>query len=545
MNRQLCSALATLALTASAAGPSPEAKAWWSHVQYLASDKLGGRNAGSPGHKVAVDYVAAQFSKAGLSPCGDAGTFLQRVPLVNKRLIETESGLTAVMGSGQTRTIALGEEAILSTRVELPDMVDAPVEFLGYGLSIPGSYDDFAGRSVRDKLVIVISGSPASLPGPIRAHFSSAAERVKALTAAGALGILTISNPKTDDVPWDRTSATRLMPSMSIDDPVLSGGGTPLLSASLNAAKSEWLFEGAPQPLASLLELATAGQPLPRFPLNGITIRARAKVEKKRLDSQNVCGMLPGSQPGESVVLSAHIDHLGTDPNATGADKIYNGAMDNASGIATLIETARAMSKAGGKSGARPPRRSILFVAVTAEEKGLLGSRFFANRAPAAAGTMVANINMDMFLPIHAMKKVMAFGLEESSLRANMEAVTARLGLGLQSDVEPHRNRFIRSDQYSFIQRGIPALALKVGYEPGSPEAELQKQWTAQRYHARSDDLLQPVDFETAAAFNRVVRELAMAVADAPSRPTWNESSFFRRFALPQAGVASSGGGRQ
>ena len=541
MNRLLCGVAATLAFTASAAGPSSEAKAWWSHVQYLASDKLGGRNAGGPGHRMAAGYVAAQFSKAGLSPCGDAGTFLQRVPLVDKRLIETESSLTAVMSGGQTRTIALGEEAILSTRGELPDLVDAPAEFLGYGLSIPGSYDDFAGQNVRDKLVIAIAGSPASLPGPIRAHFSSAAERVKALRAAGALGILTISNPKTADVPWDRASATRLMPSMSIDDPVLSGGETPLLSAALNAAKSAWMFEGAPEPLARLLDLATAGQPLPRFPLKGITFRARAKVQKKRLDSQNVCGLLPGSQPGESVVLSAHIDHLGTDPNATGTDKIYNGAMDNASGIATLIETARAMTKAGGQSGARP-RRSILFVAVTAEEKGLLGSRFFANRPPAAAGTMVADINMDMFLPIHAMKKIMAFGLEESSLRAHLEAVTARLGLGLQSDVEPHRNRFIRSDQYSFIQRGIPALALKVGYEPGSPEAELQKQWTAQRYHARADDLLQPVDFEAVSMFNRVVRELAIAVADAPNRPTWNESSFFRRFALPQAVAPSSGG---
>ena len=136
------------------------------------------------------------------------------------------------------------------------------------------------------------------------------------------------------------------------------------------------------------------------------------------------------------------------------------------------------------------PLRSIVFVAVTAEEKGLLGSRFFANRAPAVAGTIVADINFDMYLPIHAMRKVMAFGLEESSLRKPLETVTKELGLGLTGDLEPHRNRFIRSDQYSFIQRGIPALALKVGYDPGTPEAELQKQWTANRYHALSDDLI-------------------------------------------------------
>ena len=257
-------------------------------------------------------------------------------------------------------------------------------------------------------------------------------------------------------------------------------------------------------------------------------------MEKTRLVSHNVCGLLKGTQPAESVVLSAHLDHLGVDPGAKGADKVYNGAMDNASGIATLIETARIMR-------ASKVRRSIVFVAVTAEEKGLLGSHYFAHRPPAASGAIVADINFDMFLPIHAMKKAMALGLEESTLRQPLEEVTARLGLGLHGDLEPHRNRFIRSDQYSFIQRGIPSLALKVGYDPGTPEAELQKQWTAQRYHALSDDLAQPVDFEAAVLFNRVVRELAVAVANAPDRPMWNESSFFRRFAAPRTDAVSGG----
>jgi Zn-dependent M28 family amino/carboxypeptidase len=323
------------------------------------------------------------------------------------------------------------------------------------------------------------------------------------------------------------------LPSMSIDDAELSGNRGPSLSAVLNAVKVAWLFEGAPESLGNLLEMATASKPLPRFPLN-VTFRARTKVEKTKLASQNVCGLLAGSKPVESVVLSAHIDHLGADPNATGTDKIYNGAMDNASGIATLIETARALK-------VTKPLRSLVFVAVTAEEKGLLGSRYFANRAPAAAGTMVADINFDMYLPIHAMKKIMAFGLEESSLRKPLEEVTGYLGLGLTGDLEPHRNRFIRSDQYSFIQRGIPALALKVGYDSNTPEAELQKQWTANRYHALADDLSQPVDFETAVKFNRVVRELAVAVANAPERPNWNESSFFRRFAAPQHEAVSGG----
>jgi Peptidase family M28 len=436
----------------------------------------------------------------------------------------------------------LGDDALLSTRVELQESVEAQAVFLGYGLSIPSEnggpgYDDFAGQDVRGKILVTLTGSPAHLPGTLRAHFSSAAERAKALEMAGAAGMLGISNPKTADVPWARSSAARLLPSMSLGDPELSGDRRPSFNATMNEATMAWLFEGAPHSLGNLLDMATAGKPLPRFPLN-VTFRGRAKVEKTRLVSQNVCGVLAGNaKAGESLVLSAHLDHLGVNPAATGTDKIYNGAMDNASGIATLIETARAMKAAGNR-----PARAVVFVAVTAEEKGLLGSRFFANRPPAAAGVMVANINFDMFLPIHAMKQVMAFGMEESSLRKPLAEAATRLGLGLQSDLEPHRNRFIRSDQYSFIQRGIPALTIKVGYEPGSSEADLQKQWTANRYHALGDDLSQPVDLEAAVTFNRLVRELALAVANSTERPVWNESSFFRRFTAPVKAETVSGG---
>ena len=545
MTRITWGALALTLTMAGAEAPSPEARAWWRHIEYLASDKLGGRSAGSPGHKLAADYVAARFKKAGLAPCGDAGAgYLQRVPLVNKSLIESESSLTALTADGQARTLVMGDDAILSTRAELPEAIEAQAVFLGYGLSIPAEnggqgYDDFAGQDVRGKILVTISGSPEHLPGALRAHFSSAAERGKALASSGAVGVLAIANPKTSDVPWARSSAARLLPSMAIDDPALSGNRIPTFDAALNAAKVAWLFDGAAHSLASLLELSTKGRPMPRFPLN-VTFRGRSKLEKTKLASENVCGVIPGTGRGsELLVLSAHLDHLGLDPNARGADKIYNGAMDNASGIATLIETARAIKRSG-----RRPARSVVFVAVTAEEKGLLGSRYFVNRLPAQTGVVVANINFDMFLPIHAMRKVMAFGMEESTLRQPLEEVTARLGLGLQPDLEPHRNRFIRSDQYSFIQRGVPALTLKVGYEPGSPEADLQKQWTANRYHALADDLSQPVDLQAAVTFNRMVRELAVAVANAPKRPVWNQTSFFLRFAAPGAAAEITSGGR-
>ena len=419
-----------------AAGPTAAGRAWWRHVEHLASDKLAGRNAGSPGHRLAAQYVAAQFKKAGLAPCGDAGSgYFQTVPLVNKQLVETESALTAVAASGQSRTLVLGGDAILSSRAEQPqESIEAQAVFLGYGLSMPG-YDDFAGQDVRGKFVVTVSGSPSHLPAALRAHFSSAAERTKALQTAGAVGSFAIPNPANSDVPWQRSSAMRLQPAMAIDDQGLVENPGPLFAASLNAAKVAWLFEGAPHSLAQLIDLSTQGKPMPHFALK-VNFRGRAKLEKSRLNSHNVCGVMigAGAKAAESIVLSAHLDHLGFDPHAKGADKIYNGAMDNASGIATLIETARTI-KAGGKR----PARSIVFVAVTAEEKGLLGSRYFANRTPAAAGAIVANLNFDMFLPIHAMRKVMALGMEESTLRAPLEEVTARLGLGLQSDLEPQR----------------------------------------------------------------------------------------------------------
>ena len=198
--------------------------------------------------------------------------------------------------------------------------------------------------------------------------------------------------------------------------------------------------------------------------------------------------------------------------------------MDNASGIATLIEVARALRARQAK-----PARNIVFVAVAGEEKGMLGSKYYA--AHPTEPEVVANINFDMFLPLHELKLVLALGLDESTLRAPLVEVSHRLGLAVQPDPEPQRNRFIRSDQYSFIQRGIPALALKFGYELNSPEHEIQKQWIATRYHAPSDDLTQPVAKQAAVQFNRLIEELALTVANQRERPRWNDSSFFRRFA--------------
>jgi len=251
-------------------------------------------------------------------------------------------------------------------------------------------------------------------------------------------------------------------------------------------------------------------------------------VEKTAVESANVIGKLPGSDPAlasEYVVMSAHIDHLGIGEPING-DKIYNGAMDNGSGSALLLDVARSL-----KQDPEAHKRSILFVFVTGEEKGLLGSKYFAAHPTVPPKSIVADVNTDMFLPLIPLKILTVYGLQESDLGEMVEKVAESYGVKVQPDPEPQRNSFIRSDQYSFIRHGIPSLAMKVGFEPGSPDAKLYKDWLTQRYHAPSDDVNQPVDLASAASFEAIVRSLVLAIANRTERPQWKSDSFFRRFA--------------
>jgi Zn-dependent M28 family amino/carboxypeptidase len=334
-----------------------------------------------------------------------------------------------------------------------------------------------------------------------------------------------VPNPRNADVPWQRTSANRLAPSMALADSSLSDSAGQKLAVTFNPAHAERLFEGSGHTFADLLTRADARQPLPHFAL-ATSIKARVAVETRAIASHNVVGLLRGSDPAladEYVVLTAHLDHVGVGAAVNG-DTIYNGAMDNASGIATLIESASAIVAAR-------PKRSVLFVAVTAEEKGLLGSRYFARNPTVPRSGIFANINMDMFLPLFPLKEIMVLGLDESDLGEDVRVVAKAVGIGVQADPQPLRNRFIRSDQYSFIREGIPAVAMKVGVQPNTPEAAIDAAWTKERYHAPSDDLQQPIDRAAAVGFTDVIGRLAVQVANRPTRPGWKAESFFRRFA--------------
>ena len=298
------------------------------------------------------------------------------------------------------------------------------------------------------------------------------------------------------------------------------------VSLSITARGAEKFFAGSGHTFAEIQQLARDNKPLPRFPLVP-RLRVKATLKRDTLESQNIVALAPGSgkQKNEYVIFSAHLDHLGVGRPVNG-DAIYNGAMDNASGVATVIEVARLLKESKVKTN-----RSIVFLTVTAEEKGELGSRYFAAHPTVPFQKIVADVNLDMFLPLYPLKVIEVQGLMESTLGDVVKAAAEADGVAVQIDQEPEQNRFIRSDQYSFIRRGVPSLAFKFGYEKGSPDETTRKNWVRDIYHKPADDTSQHIDTEAAARFDRIILRLLEKVADDPSRPQWKPDSFFRRFA--------------
>lgn len=529
-------ALATAALSFAAVAAVPSEAEYlargergWADVRVLADDAMEGRRAGTPGHRRAAEYVAKEYEKAGLRPGGDGGWY-QEVNLISRVIREENSSVTLVRAGGE-RKIALGPEAAINLRGNFVPKVEAPLVFIGHGLKLPQyRHDDLAGLDVRGKFVVAFMSAPTSVPGAVGAHNGSGLERWKIYRDAGAVGIIGILNPYTMDLPWERAAANRLEPVLALGPPEADLYAGMQGWVMFNPAQAAMLFEGAPHSYDSILATLKEGKALPRFDLPS-RLRVVTDAAVTSTKSENVIGILPGSDAklrGEHVVLSAHLDHLGVagegHDGGKAGDTLYNGAMDNATGIAGLLDIARELAAKKAK-----PRRSLVFAAVTAEESGLLGSRAFVSRAERKKIDMVANLNTDMFLPLFPLEHLTVFGLEESELGADVRAVAAELGVSVQTDPQPLRNRFIRSDQYSFVRAGVPALALKIGFEPGSPQAEIEKTWFAERYHAVGDDLAQPVDLTAMGKYSELLQRLTLRVADRARAPVWNkESAFFK-----------------
>jgi len=518
---------ALAAVTLLAQGPGPlhfDGKSWWAHVTALAGDDMEGRETGSEGLRRAQAYVVEQLTRAGAEPAGVNG-FYQPIHFVSRQIVEKESS-AALVRDGQAEPLAFGEDAFFSTRADLvPEEITAPLVFVGYGLRVPEmKHDDLAGLDLKGKVVVILAGSPAEIPSALAAHYQSIGERWKALRAAGAIGIVNIPNPASMDIPWSRMSLNRARPSMELADPEFDETAGLKTQLTFNPAQAEKLFAGSGHTFAELAALARDRKPLPPFPLPA-SLKARAVVRKTAVESANVVARLPGSDPAlkdEYVVLSAHLDHLGIGEPIDG-DRIYNGAMDDGSGSAVLLDIAASLK-------AEKRRRSVLLVFVTAEEKGLLGSKYFAAHPTVAPKSMVADVNIDMFLPIVPLKVLRVLGLADSDLGDRVRAISLSLAVRPIPDPEPLRNLFIRSDQYNFIRHGIPSIKFDVGFEPATPEAQISKDWLTRRYHAPSDDTGQPVDLGAAALYEEIVRRLLVEVANDGARPRWHPDSFFRRY---------------
>lgn len=501
------------------------------HVEMLADDLLEGRLPGTRGYDLAARYVATELALIGVKPAGDNGTFFQQVPLVESKLVS--ASLSARGVGSDALTLVERTDFVMGGDVNRTEAnVEAPVVFAGYGISAPDlQHDDYAGLDVRGKIVIVLSNAPARFPTEPRAHFAN--RRLKAQVAAshGAVGLLFVRTPDDEKrTPWTRIASADATAAAWLDNGVAAEVPKALEGAALlSAPGARKLFgQAGANGVASLdRALAEAATGAPKgFPLE-VTVRISSKSEHRTITSPNVVGVIEGSDPklrDTFVVYSAHLDHVGVGAEVKG-DRIYNGAYDNAMGSAILIEAARALASLQPR-----PKRSVLVVFVTAEEKGLVGSDYFAAKPTVPADRIVANVNVDMPLLLFPLAEVVAFGAENSTLEGVARRAASLAGLTLIADPMPEENLFVRSDQYSFVRRGVPAVFLVPGFTSSDKSIDGTKlfhEFLSTHYHQPSDDLSRPVDPASVERFTKANVALGYLIANDAVAPSWKPGNFF------------------
>jgi Zn-dependent M28 family amino/carboxypeptidase len=499
-----------------------------SHVMFLASDAMRGREAGSPEFNIAAQYVASQFYAAGLKPAGDDGGFLQNVPLISAKL--DGAGTMALSRKGAAPVaLEFGKDFVSSANPETPNYtVTAPVVFVGYGIVGQGR-DDYKGVNVKGRIVAYFSGAPESFPSEIGAHFTNPAAKSEIAAKHGAVATITLESPRTAVArPFSFYAGAVTRPRFTWGNPDGTGHiaapGVPSagMISMIGAAK---LFAGARQKWEAVQSAANEPDAVFKAEALPVTVTVAAKTALTPVPSYNVAGMIPGTDPTlskEIVVLSAHLDHIGVGrPDKTG-DTINNGALDDAVGIASLIEEARRFKGAGTK-----PRRSILFLAVTAEEKGLIGSDYFANHPTVPAESIVADVNLDMPIITYKFQDVVVYGASHSTLGPIVERAGKAIGVPLSDDPLPGENIFVRSDHYNFVRKGVPSVFLWPG--AGGPGRAAIDDFMKNHYHQPSDEVgqLPAIDWESGVRFVDVNYRIAREIADGDQRPVWNKGDFF------------------
>ena len=497
------------------------------HIAYLADDKLQGRAAGTPGYQMAVDYVTKQLKSLGVQPAGEGGTYIQKVRL-RKAFLKSGATFTATIAQG-AMPLTAGQDYVVYPSPELPatSVTNAPLVFAGFGISAPElGYDDYAGLDVKGKVVVIVRGAPRTFASTVASASQDLSGILEAAAQHGAVGLI-VASARAGALPdLRRGTYSVLGPNGKVAaSRTFAVGSRQQLYAAVNAATLQRLMQTAGLDTTQVFASIKGGKPA-SAPLK-ISVNANVQSTYQDIESYNVVGKVTGSDAklrNEYVVHSAHLDHLGITAPVKG-DSINNGAHDNASGVSCVLEIAKIYSKLKQK-----PKRTMLFVLMTGEELGLLGSAAFAANPTVPKARIVADVNMDMPTIIAPLLSVVALGGQHSTLLEPVAKATAYLGITLEQDPEPDQNRFIRSDQYSFVTAGIPALHIKYGNKTadGKNNLNLQVQeWRAVTYHKPQDDISGRFDFEAGKKYVQLCFLIGYQVAQNPVRPMWNKGDFF------------------
>ncbi|HEU4934805.1 MAG TPA: M28 family peptidase [Vicinamibacterales bacterium] len=530
-----------LAATVAAAPADADfsAERFKAHVTFLADDLLEGREAGTRGHEIAAKYIAAQFELFGLKPGGDDGTYFKKVDLLESALTATAPTLSITTPAGP-KAFKHGITAMIGGPLGGGSVrVSGPLVFVGYGMTDKAmGYDDYQGLDVRGKIAVVLLGSPKGMDSEIGAHLLH--EQPRFAAEHGAVAVLRIpSRLMSTALPWDKVV-------QYLGEPVTTWvrkNGTPYdptyglkAAAMIEPKAAASLFDGAGITLAQILDEADkeGGRPKGRALKSTAEITVSTKV--RRYSSPDVIGVIEGSDgklKDEYVALMGHADHIGVKRTGKG-DRINNGALDNAAGTATLLEVARVLTSTGR------PRRSVLIVANTAEEKGLLGAEYFAHYPTVPIEKITAAIDLDMPLITYDFTDVIAYGATHSTLQDAFRQAGGAMNVKLSPDPMPEQAVFVRSDHYAMVKVGVPAVMLATGMENGGSAA--WGKYLSDHYHQPSDDMSLPIVWKAGAKFAEVNYRVVRALADADAPAQWYEGDYFGTLFAPKASKAPKPG---
>ena len=466
------------------------------HLEYLSSDELEGREPGKEGYRLAAKYVADQYAEIGLEPGGDDGGWYHQVQLQTYQVDPESAEVILHLDSGDVALEYKEDFAMYGDKVRAENAVRAEVVYVGRGVHAPElGYSDLEGLDLDGKIVAGFSGGPQIIKGDKLAHYSHRRTKNRELAARGVVGTISFVSRKSEETfPWSRIKQViGAKPSKTwVNEAGEADAYHPEIQGSIIVSPdvAETMLAGTSMNFEAARDAIEASE-IKSMPL-GLEVTLKRRTNHERIESPNVVGLLRGTDPelaNEYIVYTAHLDHTGRTTAPVDGDDINNGMYDNAMGTAIMIEAARALA-------AKPPKRSILFVALTAEESGLLGSDYFAHYPSVPRDAIIANVNMDMPLFIFPMDEVVAFGAEHSSLGAVADTAATAEGFKLVPDQLPEEILFSRSDQFSFVRQGIPAIWLDSSIESSDPEYDgpaLVQDHLKNHYHKPSDDMSRPV----------------------------------------------------